>query len=112
MNRLRIYQPPEESVAPVATETEASDILPFQPKRRTTIISGRFSVVDRARLIRENSVCPECSHSNVEPVELHDALISSKNRLPIPGTATIVGFHCDDCGLEWPVYELTTRRNG
>ena len=49
---------------------------------------------------------------DIEPIELQDAVISPKNRLPIPGTATIVGFHCNDCGTEWPVYELTTRRNG
>ena len=109
--KLRIYEPPEEEVAEETTEPR--DILPFESRNRTTIISGRLtSANDRARIIRANTVCPECSRMDIEPVELQDAVISPKNRLPIPGTATIVGFHCNDCGTEWPVYELTTRRNG
>lgn len=119
MNRLhlRIYEPPAETppgrTAPSDTTSERRDILPFEPAKRTTIISGRITApIDRARLIHENSACPECSRTNIEPLELQDAVISTKNRLPIPGTATIVGFHCNDCGTEWPVYELTTRRNG
>ncbi|MCA9083921.1 MAG: hypothetical protein KDA81_07685 [Planctomycetaceae bacterium] len=115
MNRLnlRIYNPLEEPVAVEADEPEVDrDIIPFRPQNRTTVISGRYAPpVDRARLIHDNSVCPECSRCNVEPLELQDALISPRNRLPVPGTATIVGFHCNDCGSEWPVYELT-RRNG
>lgn len=116
MNRLhlRIYEPPTEPVADNDTpQLESRDILPFSSRRATTIISGRLTLpLDRARIIRENSVCPECSHHDIEPIELQDALISPKNRLPVPGTATIVGFHCNDCGTEWPVYELSTRRNG
>ena len=118
MNRLhlRIYQPPPESHGDEATEPagceEERDILPFQPKQ-PTIISGRITApIDRARILHENTTCPECEKTDVAPIELQDALISPKNRLPIPGTATIVGFHCNDCGTEWPVYELTSRRNG
>lgn len=111
--KLKIYEPADaESTEPEVLQPERN-ILPFTPAQsRTTIISGRFtSPVDRARLIRENSICPECSRCNVEPLELQDGMVSPKNRLPVPGTATIVGFHCTDCGTEWPVYELT-RRNG
>ncbi|MEQ9411244.1 MAG: hypothetical protein RIK87_26255 [Fuerstiella sp.] len=114
MNRLhlRIYQPPSE-VTPTDRLPEERNVLPFSTRNRTTVISGRLMPpVDRARIISENSVCPECSKCDIEPLELQDAIISPKNRLPVPGTATIVGFHCNDCGTEWPVYELTTRRNG
>ncbi len=113
MNRLhlRLYEPPEEVSEPEA-EFEPRNIIPMHP-RRATIISGRLTApVDRARVIRENSVCPECSALEVEPLELSDATISPRSRLPIPGTATIVGFHCNSCATEWPVYELMTRRNG
>ena len=113
MNRLhlRLYEPPADD--PTVEQIEVRDIIPFQSRNRTTIISGRLTApVDRARIIRENAVCPECSASDVEPLELQDAMISPKNRLPIPGTATIVGFHCNDCETEWPVYQLTSRRNG
>ena len=118
MNRLhiRIYEPPAEDEKPELQEsvelTADRNILPFR-KNRTTILSGRFAEpVDRARILKENSECPECQKHDIEPLELQDAVISPKSRLPIPGTATIVGFHCNDCSTEWPVYELTTRRNG
>ncbi len=115
MNRLhlRIYEPPAETHSDDAEEARPRDILPFAAAQRTTIISGRLTPpVDRARVINENAVCPECEKQDIEPIELSDAIISPKSRLPIPGTATIVGFHCNDCSTEWPVYELTTRRNG
>ncbi|MCP4170012.1 MAG: hypothetical protein GY758_04465 [Fuerstiella sp.] len=108
---LRLYNPPPESETPEPTQKR--DILPFVSRTQTKIISGRLGApVDRARVLRQNSVCPECSQMNVEPLELQDAVISPKSRLPVPGTATIVGFHCNDCSTEWPVYELVTRRNG
>ncbi len=115
MNRLhlRIYDPPAEAPSQQPEESQPRDILPFSDRQRTTIISGRLAApVDRARVIHENAVCPECDKCDIQPLELKDAVISPKSRLPVPGTATIVGFHCNDCGTEWPVYELTTRRNG
>ena len=114
MNRLhlRLYNPPAEpSESP--EEFEPRDVIPLERNRTATIISGRFTApVDRARIICDNSVCPECSGVDIQPLELQDAMISPKSRLPVPGTATIVGFHCNACSTEWPVYELTTRRNG
>lgn len=113
MNRLhlRLYEPPEE-ISESEEPFEPRDIIPMH-RGRTTIISGRLTApVDRARIIHDNSVCPECTSLNIEPLELADAVISPRSRMPIPGTATIVGFHCNSCATEWPVYELTTRRNG
>ena len=116
MNRLhlRIYEPPaDDNTQDQEEEFEPRDVIPFETPGRTTILSGRITPPnERARIIRDNTTCPECSNINVEPLELRDALISPSNRLPIPGTATIVGFHCNDCGAEWPVYQLTSRRNG
>ncbi len=114
MNRvkLRLYSPPEEPVTSVENDGEFADIIPFESARRSIIFSGRFTApVDRAKLIHNNSTCPGCEGHQIEPLELEDAMISPKSRLPIPGTATLVGFHCVDCGTEWPIYELT-RRNG
>lgn len=105
-------QPLDEFALEAATKAESfEDIIPISRARRSVIISGRIMpAADRARLIRQNGICPECGHPNVEPLELADSLISARNRLPVPGTATIVGFHCNDCGSEWPVYELTSRK--
>ena len=112
-NRLRLFIPPQDSDSADPHVEESVDILPFRQKSRATVLSGRFTApVERARVIRANRQCPECGDLDIEPLELDDAVINPRNRLPVPGTSTIVGFHCHGCGLEWPVYELTTRRNG
>ena len=113
-NGLRLYMPPEELPADQTelSETDRHHVLRFRQRSRATVISGRLThPADRARVIRENRACPECDLTNVEPLELGDGLISPANHQPIPGTATIVGFHCNHCGTEWPVYDLATRRN-
>ena len=117
MNRihLRLFTPSleitDEDVLSVGPEEPSEDIIPIDRARRSVIFSGRFMpAVDRARLIHSNGICPECGHNDIEPLELADSVISPKNRLPVPGTATIVGFHCNDCGTEWPIYELTCRK--
>ena len=120
--RLRLFSPNEDA----SGNTEAprtvvpqnrlpddafEDIIPIDRARRSVVISGRFmEPADRARIIQQNNCCPACALHDIEPLELADALISPKNRLPVPGTATIVGFHCNDCGTEWPVYELSRRK--
>jgi predicted RNA-binding Zn-ribbon protein involved in translation (DUF1610 family) len=119
MNRihLRLFAPTDDIVAETDDRTDVSvdsgpeDIIPFERARRSVIFSGRFMpAVDRARLIHQNGTCPECGHQDIEPLELADSMISPRNRLPVPGTATIVGFHCNDCGTEWPVYEMSCRK--
>jgi predicted RNA-binding Zn-ribbon protein involved in translation (DUF1610 family) len=119
MNRihLRLFSPSndfslDDSSKAVEKSAEVfEDIIPINRARRAVILSGRFMpAVDRAKLIHQNAVCPECGLHDVEPLELADSVISPRNRLPVPGTATIVGFHCNDCGTEWPVYEVSCRK--
>lgn len=114
---LRVFSPDEtEPLDPQSLDSQAAgaaetaDILPFVATGRTTIFSGRLvPALERARILRQNSECPECSKPNVQPLELNDALISQRSRLPVPGTATIIGFHCEDCGCEWPVFQISRR---
>ena len=120
--RLRLFSPTDENSDSMESsrsdvpqnrlpDEAFEDIIPIDRARRSMILSGRFMApAERAQLIVQNNCCPECSHHNVEPLELADSLISPKNRLPVPGTATIVGFHCNECGTEWPVYELSRRK--
>ena len=61
----------------------------------------RNSPLNRARTLRCNNRCPHCSHGLIEPLELADG-VQSRNSQPIPGTATLVGFHCLSCHWEWP----------
>lgn len=117
MNRihLRLFTPSDDTAGegdvPTVTSEQSEDIIPIDRARRSVIFSGRFMPpVDRARLIHQNNTCPECGHQDVEPLELADSVVSTRSRLPIPGTATLVGFHCNDCGTEWPVYELSCRK--
>lgn len=114
---LRVFSP-DETESPdsqslrghSAGATDTPDILPFVATGRTTIFSGRLvPALERARMLHQNSECPECGKPNVQPLELNDALISPRSRLPVPGTATIIGFHCEDCGCEWPVFQISRR---
>lgn len=105
-NRLRIFSPqadfaPDENPAELQ---EDAHLISFESARRAIVVSRRLQPVsDRARLIHQNSQCPDCHASLVEPIELNDGLRARGNRLPVPGTATLVGFHCHRCGYEWPV---------
>ena len=93
----------------VSTEDDA-DVISFATARRALVLSGRFTpTLQRARLIHANSECSGCGGHDVEPVELDDATVSWRNGDVVPGTATIIGFHCNDCGSEWPVYEISRR---
>jgi len=104
-NRLRIFSPDD---SPQASETsDRPHVISFERARRAVVVSRRLSAAtERARLIHHNSSCPECHRSAVEPLELNDGLTARGNRLIVPGTATLVGFHCNNCGYEWPVVEL------
>lgn len=93
-----------------ALADEQSDVIPFETARRALVLSGRFTpTLRRARMIHANSQCGDCGGHDVEPMELDDAVVSFRNGAAVPGTATIIGFHCNDCGGEWPVYEISRR---
>lgn len=109
MSRLKLYWPDEQAergLTPPAEPRIADEdaaILPFRSRRAVEIASGpMLEVLVRAQLIRENRCCPHCEHPVVEPIELQDALVN-RSGLPIPGTATLVGFRCESCLNEWPV---------
>ena len=108
MSHLKLFSPVE-----IEESLDTDDhLIPFSRQHRfANGAHGSVEPVDRARILHENATCPECERSDVEPLELADSVVSPKNRQPIPGTATIVGFHCNCCNYEWPVYQLK-RRNG
>lgn len=59
-----------------------------------------LEILNRSRLLHMHRRCHECGRPTVQPLERDDAALG-KNRLPIPGTATVVGFHCVYCSTEW-----------
>lgn len=112
MSRLKLYWPDEQTSgvsdsAEIEPRRSSSDemIIPFRFGSRSQTTASHLSVLDvvtRAQMLRENRECRQCGHPVVEPVELNDAA-HNQNGLPIPGTATLVGFHCTRCDREWPV---------
>ena len=59
-----------------------------------------MEVVQRSRLLHRHRRCRDCGRPTVQPVEQNDGILG-KNRLPVPGTSTVVGFRCDYCQSEW-----------
>jgi len=106
MSRLRIFWPDESNSGVAVADFEPT--IPFRPVstanwRGSTALSSRdLNVVQRAQAIFENRQCPDCQHPAVELLEMDDAVLNRKG-FPIPGTATLLGFHCDCCGKNWPV---------
>ncbi|MES2793548.1 MAG: hypothetical protein V4719_28300 [Planctomycetota bacterium] len=115
---LKLYAPENfdlaEAVFPnlsVYHEPEAE--LELEPEEDSHVLSWRFirrsgsssqssfiEAVQRSRLLHMHRRCQECGRPTVHPMERNDAVLG-KNRLPIPGTSTVVGFHCDYCQSEW-----------
>ena len=105
MSHLKLYCPEETDSHDAVCEERA--ILPFRHLGdRISPTISRDETVHRARILRENRCCAFCRSMFVEPLELDDAVISRRNHRPIPGTATIVGFHCHSCSAEWPAYQV------
>ncbi len=61
-----------------------------------------MSAVSRAQALFANRTCPYCAYPVVQPLELADPAYD-RGGLPIPGSATLVGFHCRGCDAEWGV---------
>ncbi|MEX0702998.1 MAG: hypothetical protein WD069_12960 [Planctomycetales bacterium] len=101
MSRLSVYWP----------DAAERDDVPYGPDGEPLILSfcraalrarraGTNPALLRARALHRNRCCPECEHPVVRPLEAEDAFIG-RSRLPVPGTATLVGFRCERCEAEW-----------
>lgn len=102
MSRLRLLSSPGFDVEVTATENSDEPVILSLKSYRRLLDDGKLDhVIERARLVRRNSRCPHCSHPIVEPIELNDGILN-RNRMRIPGTATLVGFYCHGCQREWP----------
>jgi hypothetical protein len=100
MSHLRVVWPDEECPSEDDDGTLMTAVVPFylEPRRR----SLRMDVITRAQTLFSNRTCPHCQYALVKPIELDDAVVN-RSGLPIPGTATLVGFHCMGCDTEWGV---------
>ncbi len=104
MSRLKVHWPNSQSTI-INTEPEEPRILSFvwhsaRVRHRQVVAPDVSDVVARARALHLNRSCPYCSHPIVQPIELRDSVMN-RNQMPIPGTATLVGFRCECCQAEW-----------
>ena len=60
------------------------------------------STITRAKALHANRTCTACGAGGVEPVLLNDGVRDAAGDL-VPGSGTLVGFHCARCEAEWPV---------
>lgn len=96
MSHLALYTPEVEDEPWIVSFPTPLRDEDFHP----STISFGTTPLDRARLLHQNRTCPCCGHGAVEPLELRDGQLDRFHRV-IPGTATIVGFHCLHCENEW-----------
>ena len=107
MSRLRVYWPADRVEEPASARRDETHsqtdpaILSFVEAVRHRQQVRMPDVATRARSVYYNVNCPCCKRTAVVPLVLNDAL-RNRNRMPIPGTATLVGFHCNECRYEWP----------
>jgi hypothetical protein len=120
---LKIFRPdenPETSDTPTSIETGSPDSVESGRNSGQPIIysfadwvdrlrSGPRSLVDRARSIHANVCCPQCRHASVLPLMLNDGRTDAAGQV-VPGTASLVGFHCEDCDHEWPATRSNTAK--
>lgn len=58
--------------------------------------------LSRAKALHANRTCTACGAGGVEPVLLSDGVRDGSGQ-QVPGSGTLVGFHCGRCEHEWPV---------
>lgn len=121
MGRRRVFQRTDRYLQlHIADEGLAPAILPFTRRERPTgialsdvraprsailnfgLTSNASDPLTRARILHENVRCPECRRVGVIPLDMGDG-DRRHAAMPVPGTATLVGFYCQSCGAEWAI---------
>lgn len=97
MVKLSVYRAPIVDEEPRILSF--AELAPQVKVQRRVDAAHKLTI--RCRVERQNRVCPVCDRITAAPIELCDGLLSRNGSL-IPGSATIVGFHCSSCGHEWP----------
>ncbi|MGE5193290.1 MAG: hypothetical protein ACM3U2_12410 [Deltaproteobacteria bacterium] len=97
---LSLYAPAEADWQRDSDGDDAPVILSFPRRSGRSGKNPQQALLTRARIIHENRCCPICNRAAVVPVDSEQALLS-RDRMPIPGTGTLLGFECDACGHTW-----------
>ena len=97
MTMLKLYAPASDEPVTVPFPDPDPPVVPLPVRLRR---DSALSVLQRSRTIFKNRLCPHCRQSCVSTIELDDGL-QDEWRFTVPGTASLVGFHCRNCGSEW-----------
>jgi hypothetical protein len=98
---LRVYGGPEvPATSSRFADEDAPDVLSLA--RFVDRQAASRSPLSRAKALHANRCCRFCGSSQVDPVTLNDGLRDGSGQY-VPGSATLVGFHCEHCRSEWPV---------
>jgi hypothetical protein len=98
---LRVYRGPETSRSESRfPEEDRADVISLA--RFVDREAASRSPLSRAKALHANRCCRFCGSSRVDPVTLNDGLRDGSGQY-VPGSATLVGFHCEECREEWPV---------
>ena len=81
-------------------EEEMPLVFPFPTKGALPLPRTQEQLLARMKTVHRNRTCRSCQSSSVVPLQKTDDLLN-RNRMPIPGTATLVGFQCSQCSAEW-----------
>ncbi|QDT37225.1 hypothetical protein [Stratiformator vulcanicus] len=104
MSNLRVFAGPdvaEDEWTDTCSLYEEPDVIPFEAILNRLKPDANLTPVARAKALHRNRQCPCCDHPVVDPVFLSDGVRDGTGDF-IPGTATLVGFHCRECNWEWP----------
>jgi hypothetical protein len=97
---LSLYAPADARAHDDSDSSDAPVILSFPRLAGRVGRSSQRDLLQRARLIHENRLCPICHRAAVVPVDA-EPMLMSRDHMPIPGAGALVGFACDCCGHEW-----------
>lgn len=75
-------------------------VFPFPPRGVFSCPQTQEQLLSRMKTVYKNRTCHACQAPGVIPLQKNDDLLN-RNRMPIPGTATLVGFRCHRCSAEW-----------
>lgn len=102
---LSLYPPSVAEGQPeVDDEGDGPVILKFP--RVENRIAGRIGpgsqrdILERARTLHANRLCVDCGRAAVVPVDAEPS-VAFRDSTAVPGSGTLIGFHCDCCGHQW-----------
>jgi hypothetical protein len=97
---LSLYAPADTEWAGDEPSADAPVILSFPRRAARLGHNPQRALLTRARVIHENRCCPVCNRAAVVPVEAGQSLLY-RDRMPVPGSGTLLGFECESCGHTW-----------